>query len=169
MRRDCPDLGGADEAFRAVRAASYAQAWDAAQRAQPERFNEQLTGNIEAGRHVTGIDVVQAFNEITRLTRSAQRWFEGVDLLIAPTTQVLPFDVELDWPHEVAGTPTDDYLDWMRAAWLFTPLGIPAMSIPVGREGELPVGAQLLAGPGLDVHLLQRALAVEELLAPTTP
>lgn len=165
VQRDCPDLDGSDDAFRTVRAASYAESWDEVQRAHPERFNEQLTGNIESGRRISGIDVVRAFAEITRLTRGAQRWFQDVDLLIAPATQVLPFDVRLDWPHEVAATPMGDYLDWMRAAWLFTPLGIPAMSLPIGTEGALPVGAQLLAGPGLDVELLQRALAVEGLLS----
>lgn len=160
----CPDLAGADRAFRTLRAAMFQAAWGDLQRRHPDEFNPYVTQNIAEGEAVTGADVMRAYAEVTRLTRAAARYFDAVDVVLAPATQVLPFPVEWDWPHEVAGTPMGDYLDWMRAAWLFTPLGVPALSLPVGRVGKLPVGAQLLAGPRGDVELLRVALAVEQLL-----
>ena len=60
----------------------------------------------------------------------------------------------------------------MRAAWLFTPLGIPGLSLPAGFTPEgLPVGVQLLTAAGNDVGLLRIALALEHALAlpVTTP
>ena len=58
-----------------------------------------------------------------------------------------------------------DYLEWMRAAWLFTPLGIPALSLPAGfTSSGLPIGAQLLARAGDDNVLLRVALAIEQAL-----
>ncbi|MGN8027596.1 amidase [Microbacterium sp. 22242] len=165
VEHDCPDLDGSDSAFRTLRAASFAAGWGPLLAAEPENFNDFVTGNIREGERVSGADVMRAYAEVTRLTRSAARFFAGTDLVLAPAAQVLPFPVEWDWPREVAGTAMTDYLDWMRAAWLFTPLGIPALSLPGGYSGRLPVGAQLLAGPREDVKLLELAQAVETLLA----
>jgi amidase len=87
-------------------------------------------------------------------------------VILAPAAQVPPFPVGLDWPRQVDGVPMGDYLDWMRACWLFSTLGVPCMSLPAGVTGDgLPVGAQLLGPAGSDVRLLQIALAVEEALA----
>jgi len=160
----CPDLTGSDEAFRTLRAAAFQASWGPLLEVEPENFNDFVTGNIREGEDVTGADVMRAYAEVTRLTRSAAHYFGEVDLVLAPVTQVLPFPVEWDWPHDVAGTAMNDYLDWMRAAWLFTPLGVPALSLPAGYSGHLPVGAQLLAGPRRDVELLELAQAVESLL-----
>ncbi|WP_052226621.1 amidase [Microbacterium mangrovi] len=161
----CPDLDGSDEAFRTLRAAAFQAGWGPLLEAEPQNFNDFVTGNIREGERVTGADVMRAYGEVTRLTRSAAHYFAGVDLVLAPVTQVLPFPAEWDWPRDVAGVPMTDYLDWMRAAWLFTPLGVPALSLPAGYAGHLPVGAQLLAGPRRDVRLLELAQAVESLLA----
>jgi amidase len=165
VEEGCPDLDGSDEAFRTLRAASFMAAWGPLLDAEPENFNDFVTGNIREGQPVSGADVMRAYGEVTRLTRAAARYFASTDLVLAPVTQVLPFPAEWDWPREVAGVPMTDYLDWMRAAWLFTPLGVPALSLPAGYAGHLPVGAQLLAGPRRDVRLLELARAVESLLA----
>ncbi|MGN7861204.1 amidase [Microbacterium sp. 22303] len=161
----CPDLSGADEAFRTLRAAAFNAGWGALLEAEPENFNDFVAGNIREGEKVSGPDVMRAYGEVTRLTRAAARYFADTDVVLAPVTQMLPFPVEWDWPREVAGTRMTDYLDWMRAAWLFTPLGVPALSLPAGYAGRLPVGAQLLAGPRQDVELLELAKAIETLLA----
>lgn len=164
VSEDCPDLDGADDAFRTLRAASMANDWGALQEESPAQFNSYFSDNIEQGRHVSGVQVMRAYAQVTRLTRTASRYFDRVDLVLAPTTQTMPFDVNLDWPADVDGHAMSDYLDWMRAAWLFTPLGIPGLSLPVGWSDGLPVGAQLLAGPRQDLTLLRVALALEGVL-----
>lgn len=59
-----------------------------------------------------------------------------------------------------------DYLEWMKACYFFTPLGIPGLSLPAGfTPAGLPVGAQLLAAPGRDAELLRIARALERALA----
>ena len=162
---DCPDLSGGDEAFRTLRAAEFRRLWGGLLDEQPDSFLDFVAGNIREGDATTGPGVMAAYAEVTRLTRAAARYFDDVDLVIAPVAQVLPFDASLDWAHEVAGVPMGDYLEWMRAAWLFTPLGVPALSLPAGfAPGGLPVGAQLLGRAKSDVELLGAALAIEELL-----
>ena len=35
------------------------------------------------------------------------------------------------------------YLEWMRSCWIVSLLGAPAISVPAGFAGELPVGIQI--------------------------
>ncbi len=161
----CPDLDGSDAAFRTLRAAEFDAGWRDLLAAHPDGFVDFLADNIRQGAALTGRDVMAAYAELTRLRQSATRFFDDYDLVLAPVTQIAPFPVKWDWPRAVNGTPMHDYLEWMRSAWLFTPLGIPALSLPAGfTPTGLPVGAHLLAGPGRDLTLLRIASALETAL-----
>jgi amidase len=62
------------------------------------------------------------------------------------------------------------YLDWMRAAYLITVTGCPAISVPAGRTPDgLPVGVQLVAAHGRDRFLLEVAEAFERAVGETVP
>lgn len=161
----CPDVSGADQAFRVLRAAEFDADWHDLLETHPDGFVDFLADNIRAGARLSGRDVMRAYEEITRLTRGADAFFEDYDLVLAPAAQLPPFPVDWAWPREVDGAPMCDYLEWMRAAWLFTPLGLPALSLPAGfTSSGLPVGVQLLTRAGDDHVLLSIALAIEEAL-----
>lgn len=161
----CPDLDGSDGAFRTLRAADFDANWRDLLASHPDGFVDFLADNIRQGAALSGRDVMTAYAELTRLHQSAARFFGDYDLVLAPVTQIPAFPVEWTWPRSVGDTPMRDYLDWMRAAWLFTPLGIPALSLPAGHTpAGLPVGAHLLAGPGRDLTLLRVAAALEATL-----
>jgi amidase len=161
----CPDLDGSDAAFRTLRAAEFDASWRDLLAAHPDGFVDFLADNIRQGASLSGRDVMTAYAELTRLRQSAARFFGDYDLVLAPVTQIAAFPVEWTWPRSVSGTPMHDYLEWMRSAWLFTPLGIPALSLPAGfTPAGLPVGAHLLAGPGRDLTLLRIASALESAL-----
>jgi amidase len=161
----CPGLAGADDAFRVLRAAEFDADWHDLLEANPDGFVDFLADNIRQGAELSGREVMRAYVETTRLARDADSFFEDYDLVLAPAAQLPPFPVEWGWPKEVDGTPMGDYLEWMRAAWLFTPLGVPALSLPAGfTTAGLPIGAQLLARAGNDNVLLRVALAIEQAL-----
>jgi len=89
-------------------------------------------------------------------------FFTDFDVLACPVSQVPPFDVDLDWVHEIAGVPQDSYLDWMRSAYLISVTGLPAISVPAGFTPDgLPVGLQLVGRRRADWHLLGIAAAFE--------
>jgi amidase len=158
----CPDLDGSDEAFRTLRAAAFDSLWGDELAADPDVFTSFLARNIREGAKLTGREVVRAEEAVTRLVRRADEFFGRYDLVIAPAAQVAPFPVELDFPTVVDGQQLETYLDWMRAAYLFTPLGIPGLSVPAGfTPSGLPVGLQMLTRRGTDVRLLRLAAAVE--------
>jgi amidase len=57
----------------------------------------------------------------------------------------------------------------MAATWLFTPLNIPALSLPGGfTEAGLPLGLHLMAAHGRDHRLLSMAAAVRNVLPDST-
>lgn len=48
---------------------------------------------------------------------------------------------------------------------LWTTLGLPSISLPLPSKYALPIGVQLVAGPGLDLSLLQAAQDLEAILS----
>jgi amidase len=75
---------------------------------------------------------------------------------------VAPFDVTLDWVHEINGRPLQTYLDWMASAYLISATGLPAISVPAGfTAAGLPVGLQLVGRRRADWDLLAVAHAFE--------
>lgn len=165
ITRACPNLDGADEAFRSLRAAEFQSTMGELLAAEESNFNDFLADNIRRGADLSALDVMRALHTTSRLSREAADFFDDVDIVLAPTTQILPFSANQQWPTEVDGHTMGDYLEWMRSAWLFTPLGLPCVSIPIGfSEMGLPIGVQLLAGPGRDIELMQSAAAVEAMI-----
>ena len=78
-------------------------------------------------------------------------FFERYDVLLAPTTQVLPFPVEIEYPTEIAGVHQDNYLEWMRSCTVISATGCPALSVPGGFTPDgLPVGLQIIGAPRAD-------------------
>ena len=50
----------------------------------------------------------------------SRQFFERFDYFVLPVTQVAPFDVNVPYPTQVAGTPMSTYIDWMRSCWYVT-------------------------------------------------
>ncbi len=95
--------------------------------------------------------------------RAVLRLFEKVDVLILPTAQVFPFDVDLDWPKEVGGRAMDTYHRWMEVVVPASLLGLPVVSVPAGFSAEgLPAGIQIIGRPRDDLGVLQVAKAYEQ-------
>ena len=64
----------------------------------------------------------------TRLHLAVRRFFDEFDVLLGPTTQVLPFDASLRYPAEVAGVAMTTYIEWMRSVCVISATGCPAIS-----------------------------------------
>jgi amidase len=163
VTEDCPDLSDADETFDVLRAWQFAVTLGDAVRRHPEQVKQTVRWNVERGSRLTAEDVGRAELAHTRLHRQVIDFFEEFDVLLAPTTQVLPFDVDLEHPTSVDGRPMGDYLEWMRSCSLISATGCPAVSVPGGFSPEgLPVGLQVVGPPRADRRVLQVAHAFEQ-------
>ena len=157
-----PELPEADDTFRTLRAWHFQAMFGELLAQHPDAFKVSLADNIRAGEHLTGADIARAYRQRTTMSERMREFFTSYDVLALPVSQVPPFPADQEFPTEINGRPMASYLDWMRACYLITVTGCPAMSVPLGRTPEgLPVGLQLVAPHGADRFLLEVAAAVE--------
>ena len=158
-----PDLSGAEEVFRTLRAWSFHHAFGALLEEHPDAFKQSLADNIRAGSPLTGEDVARAYEQRTMLTDRMRLFFEDYDVLVLPVAQVPPFPADQEYPTEINGHPQATYLDWMRSAYFVTVTGCPAISLPAGFTSEgWPVGLQIVAAANQERELLAVAGALEQ-------
>jgi amidase len=163
IKDDCPDLSGADEVFSTLRAWLFESAFGEISRRTPDKVKESIRWNAEMGAKLTGPDIARAEMAHTTLYERVVEFFERYDVLLAPTTQVLPFPVEMEYPTEIAGVHQDNYLEWMRSCTVITPTGCPALSVPGGfTDDGLPVGLQIIGPPRADRRVLEVGHAFEQ-------
>ncbi|WP_091377704.1 amidase [Geodermatophilus sp. DSM 45219] len=163
VEADCPDLSGADDVFGTLRAWVFDATFSELAQRHPDRLKESIRWNAALGARLSGADVARAEIAHTALYQRVVEFFDRYDVLLAPTTQVLPFPVEQEYPTEVAGEPLEDYLSWMRSCTLITPTGCPALSVPGGFTPDgLPVGLQVIAPPRADRRVLEVGHAFEQ-------
>jgi amidase len=162
LEEACPDLDEADEVFTVLRAWLFAAALGPVVDAHPDLVKATIHGNVAAGRRLSGEDLARAEAAHTRLHVAVAEFFTRYDVLLAPTTQVVPFDVDTEYPTVVDGVTQADYLGWMRSCTLISATGVPALSLPAGRTPEgLPVGLQVIGAPQADRQVLEVAHALE--------
>jgi len=170
-----PDLAGADEGFRIWRAQRYATAFGPLLARHPDQVGPNVAWNVRRGLELTAADLSRATQLLAALAERISAFFETVNVLACPVSQVPPFDVGLDWVHEIDGVELHSYLDWMRSAYLISATGLPAISVPAGfttaggswgsspraSTPGLPVGLQLVGRRREDWPLLAVAHAFE--------
>jgi amidase len=157
-----PDLSGADFVFRTWRAFRFATNLGPLLRQHPGQIGPNVTWNIERGLELSVADLGRATLWQAALAERVSAFFDSYEVLACPVTQVVPFDVTLDWVHDIDGHPQHTYLDWMASAYLISVTGLPAISVPAGFTPDgLPVGLQLVGRRRADWTLLGVARAVE--------
>ena len=157
-----PDLTGADETFRTLRAWHLHAKYAALLAEHPTAFKPSLADNIRLGRGLTGADVARAYALRTTLAERMRTFFRDYDVLMMPVSQVPPFPVDQEYPTSINGVAMESYLDWMRSAFFITVTGCPAISVPAGfTPSGLPVGVQLVGPHGSDRRLLEIAAGFE--------
>jgi aspartyl-tRNA(Asn)/glutamyl-tRNA(Gln) amidotransferase subunit A len=125
-------------------------------------FGAEVRRRILIGTYVLSSGYYDAYYRKAQQVRALlaedfRRVFEeqGVDILLTPTTPTPAFR---------AGEKTSDPVA-MYLADIFTCsinlAALPALSLPVGRAGGLPVGAQLIAPMFAEARMLSVAAAIE--------
>lgn len=142
-----PDLRGAEEAFGIRRAWLFDALLGPVLDRHGDRLKATIRQNIADGRALSTADLARAERLLAALHERTAAFFATYDALLVPTTQVLPFDADLEYPTEILGRPMSSYLEWMRSCCDITATGAPAISVPAGfSAGGLPIGLQIV-GP----------------------
>ncbi|QIN78562.1 amidase [Rubrobacter marinus] len=157
-----PDLAGADEVFKILRAWRFELAYGELLKKHRGQMKDTVAWNIEEGARLSGPSVGWAERRRVELYHAAREFMDAYEFLVLPVAQVLPFDVGLRYPTEIDGVEMETYIDWMKSCYLVTVMGLPAISVPCGFTPEgLPVGLQIVGRPRDDLGVLRLAHAFE--------
>jgi len=158
----CPDFAAADTAFKTLRAWQFAATHKERLEQDRDLYKESIIWNVEAGLKLSAMDLAAAENARTRLYLALEAFFEDYDYLILPVSQVLPFDINDEYPTHINGEQMETYIDWMKSCYYISTTGLPAISIPAGFSNEgLPIGIQIVGRHHDELGLLQLAAAFE--------
>lgn len=158
-----PDLRHAEEVFQTTRAFDFALLYGDLVSRHRDSIKDAVVWNVDKGLALTAQDLISAQRARAALLTSVREFFTRYDVLLAPASQVVPFDAGIEFPVSIEGEPMPTYLDWMRAASTITATGLPSLSVPGGFTPDgLPVGLQIVTADRADRLLLRVAEAFEQ-------
>ncbi|WP_425101867.1 amidase [Tropicibacter sp. S64] len=120
-----------------------------------EAAADKYKAMAQRGAALTAVDLFAALTRVYAL-REAVRGLWGFDAVLMPTAAAMPWPAGEAFPDRIDGQTVGPrghavYTGWVNAA------GLPALAFPAGRVAGLPVGMQLIAGPGAEARLLDVA------------
>lgn len=126
-------------------------------------FGAEVTRRILLGTYVLSAGFYDAYYRKAQQVRSliagdfATVFASGVDVLFTPTTPTPAFKL---------GAISDPYEMYLSDIFTVTAnlAGVPALSLPIGRVGGLPVGGQLIATHFAEPTMFRVAYALEDAL-----
>ena len=115
-------------------------------------FGPDVLALIDQGRLLSATDYINAQRLRRVMQRDFARIWREVDVLFTPTAPIIA-------PHigattvEIAGEPEEVRMATTRFVRAINVLGLPAVSVPCGTAGGMPVGLQII-GPAFSEALL---------------
>jgi amidase len=157
-----PDFAGVDEFFLTIRMVRSWRTLGALLEKHRDVIKPEAVWEIECGSRVTGAELATAQSRHAAFLDRMRAFQERYDFIVCAVNQVAPFEVSVEWPHEINGVSMDNYIAWMKSAyWISATFG-PAISMPAGfTEDGLPVGIQIAGARGNDFQVLQLAALFE--------
>jgi aspartyl-tRNA(Asn)/glutamyl-tRNA(Gln) amidotransferase subunit A len=131
-------------------------------RTRPRSYGADVRIRLQLGALVAGADYMLAQRMRSRLRAAVERIFEDVDVLLLPTTPITApviGDRSVRWRS--GEEPVDGALVRLTAPFNLT--GLPALSVPFGRAGGLPVGVQVVGQWMDEARVLAVGRLIEEL------
>ena len=159
----CPSFADADEIFQLWRAWRFELRFEKLVAEHRDEIKETILWNVQKGREITGPQLARAERDRTLLYHRLRTFMEEYEFLVAPVSQVPPFDVEQEYITEIDGVAMETYIDWMKSCYFVTVTGLPAISVPCGFTSEgTPVGVQIIGRHQDDLGVLQLAYAFQQ-------
>ncbi len=130
--------------------------------AQRALLKPEAIFEVESGLKLSAFDITAASVIRTEWYQAVRVFFEKYDYWILPTAQMFPFDINLHWPHEIAGKTMQTYHEWMKCVLPITMSGCPALAAPAGFGARgLPIGIQIVGPNHAERACLQLAHAYD--------
>ncbi|MGW6274270.1 amidase [Streptomyces sp. NPDC055060] len=136
-------------------------------RSVPDLYAPDVRVLLEAGELVSAGDYLRAQRARTLMRDAWARLFDGVDVIAAPTVPITAAQVgqeSVEWADGTVESVSESYVRLSAPANI---TGMPALTLPVGRDGAgLPIGMQLMGRPFGEATVLRAGHAYERATAP---
>jgi aspartyl-tRNA(Asn)/glutamyl-tRNA(Gln) amidotransferase subunit A len=133
-------------------------------RTRPRDYGADVRTRLQLGAFVAGADYVLAQRMRARIRAAMSRVFHDIDVVLLPTTPITaPVIGERTVRWRSGEEPVDGALVRLTAPFNLT--GLPALSVPFGAAGGLPVGVQVVGSWNDEA----RVLAVGRLIEAEAP
>jgi amidase len=153
------DFTGADQCFEVLRGVTFAGAF----KEILHQVKPTLAENVRYGLALTPERIARALELRGAMFNRMRSLLSRYDAFAAPVTQLPAFDVDLEFPTEIAGVEMGSYLEWFRSCSRITVTSHPAIAVPAGFTSDgLPVGLQLVGRARGEGALLRLAHAFVE-------
>jgi len=128
---------------------------------RPDDFGDDIRLLFELGELPSAVDYLQAQQVRRQLKQEFQQAFEKVDVLITPTLPVAPNTIGDDFV-DLNGKQVDLIDNIIRFTGPANLTGLPALSVPCGFKGNLPIGLQIMGPAFKEGLLLNTGFAIEQ-------
>jgi aspartyl-tRNA(Asn)/glutamyl-tRNA(Gln) amidotransferase subunit A len=128
--------------------------------AHEKEYHPETLRRIRSGANVSAAEYVENYRGILRQRREIHHVFEQVDVLLTPTSPMLPMSF-LELEQEPAELRNREIL-MLRNTRPWNVYGLPALSLPCGfSSAGFPIALQIIGAPGAEGLLLALAHAYQ--------
>ena len=128
--------------------------------AHEKEYDPETLRRIRTGSEISAAAYIGKYRELLHERREILHMFEQVDLVLTPTSPVLPptFAELQERPEQLRSRE----LAMLRNTRPWNVYGLPAISIPCGFSASgLPIGLQIIGAPGAEGIIMSLAYAYE--------
>ena len=127
-------------------------------------MTEQAIWEYNKGSKINDDDIKIAFDKKNKTLIQIEEIFKKFDFIILPSSQVFPFNKNIQYPKKINEQELDTYHRWLEVFIISSLFDLPTLTVPIGfNETGSPMGLQIIAKKGDDIKLLSFAKTYEKI------
>ena len=127
-------------------------------------MTEQAIWEYNKGSEIKDDDLKIAYNKKNKILVQIEEIFNKFDFIVLPSSQVFPFNKDIQYPKRINEIELDTYHRWLEVFVIPSLFNLPTLSVPIGfNKNGFPMGMQIIANQGKDLKLLSFAKRYEEI------
>ena len=127
-------------------------------------MSEQAIWEYNKGSKINDDDIKIAFDKKNNSIIQIEEIFKKFDFIILPSSQVFPFNKNIQYPKKINEQELDTYHRWLEVFIISSLFDLPTLTVPIGfNETGSPMGLQIIAKKGDDIKLISFAKTYEKI------